>query len=149
MGILDFFFKKTKADEEVELAVGAIRQGSINGLDFSAAVEAHQAWKARLFKYVNKASDENLDHNAICRDDQCALGKWIHGEAKRFLSEIPEYHKLKASHANFHVAAAEIVEKMNKGLQEKAQESLANGPFSEHSRETQRLLAALYSKMGG
>jgi hypothetical protein len=127
---------------------GAISQPPIKGLNISDAVTAHSAWKERLFHYVNGTSTEKLDENMICRDDACTLGKWIYGDAHSFLSEIPDYHRLKSAHAAFHIAAGDIVRAVNADSRQKAERLLIDGPFSEHSREVQLMLAKLYVRLG-
>ena len=43
------------------------------------AINAHIHWKIRLEKYLDGTSEEKLDPKLVSRDDQCKLGKWIHG----------------------------------------------------------------------
>jgi hypothetical protein len=145
MGLLDWW-KKEKERNQQEL-IGAINQNAIKGLDIMGAVSAHQAWKERLFNYVGGSSSEKLDHNVICRDNACSLGKWIYGEGQAFFSELPEYHKLKSAHSAFHISAGDIVQAVNEGVMDKAETLLTDGPFSELSREVQILLARLYSRI--
>lgn len=143
MGLLDWFRSEKQKDE----VVGGISGAPLKGLDITAAVEAHQAWKGRLFKYVSGASEEKLNHAVICCDDQCALGKWIYGEGKTYLADFSDFHKLKAAHAAFHIDAGEIIECVNNGNTKKAEMLLTEGSFSERSREVQRLLAVIYVKL--
>lgn len=148
MGLMDWW-RGEQAKRSAEAGVrGAINQTPIKGLNVADAVSAHAAWKERLFHYVNGTSTEKLDENAICRDDACVLGKWIYGDARNFLSEVPDYHRLKSAHASFHVAASEIVRAVNANNVEKAEKLLVEGPFSEQSREVQIMLAKLYAKLG-
>jgi Chemoreceptor zinc-binding domain len=145
MGLLDWW-KKEKDQNQQEI-IGAINQSSIRGLDIRSAISVHQAWKERLFNYVSGSSSEKLDHNMICRDNACALGKWIYGEGQIFFSELTEYHKLKSAHSAFHISAGDIVQAINEGVRGKAEILLTDGPFSEQSREVQILLAKLYSRI--
>ncbi len=145
MGLLEWW-KKEQTQEQQPVA-GGIYQNRIKGLDISEAVNAHQAWKERLFNYVHGSSTEKLDHITICRDNACALGKWIYAEGQTFFSEMPDYHKLKSAHAAFHIAAGDIVQAVNAGSREKAEKLLIEGHFSEHSREVQLMLAKLYTKI--
>ncbi len=143
------WFKKESVEDAVAGAIQLHSGDRIKGLDISAAVTTHQKWKERLFHYVSGASSEALDHIAICRDDACALGKWIHGEGRVFLGEQPEYHKLKAVHASFHISAGEIIEAVNGGNVEKAEKLLVEGNFSMLSRDVQMGLARIHAKFGG
>jgi len=54
-------------------------------------------------------SEEKLDPMAVCRDDQCALGKWIHGPALRHFHEDGTFHQLRTDHAQFHLIAGNVV----------------------------------------
>lgn len=76
-------------------------------MDFDEAIRAHVEWKIRLSNYLRK-SDGSLKPGDIEKDDICRLGQWIHQEAKKF-DPLPEFQKLKADHAKFHRAAADVV----------------------------------------
>jgi hypothetical protein len=52
-------------------------------------------WKGRLQNYVDGTSKEQLDPMIICRDDQCALGKWIHGPALQYFCDGEGFYKLR------------------------------------------------------
>jgi hypothetical protein len=147
MGLMDWW-KKEKEESGKEDVLGAINQSTIKGLDITTAISLHQAWKERLFKYISGTSDEKLDHNVICRDNACSLGKWIYGEGQTFFSDFTEYHKLKAAHSAFHVSAGDIVQAVNDGAIQKAEALLMDGPFSGLSRDVQMQLAKLYSRAG-
>ncbi|HEY5994417.1 MAG TPA: CZB domain-containing protein [Gallionellaceae bacterium] len=147
MGLLEWWHHEQNRPMDPAPLTGAIAQSPIKGLNISEAVSAHTAWKERLFHYVNGTSTEKLDENMVCRDDACALGKWIYGDAHNFLSEIPDFHRLKASHAAFHIAAGDVVRAVNSDQRKKAEKLLVDGPFSEHSREVQLMLAKLYVKL--
>ncbi len=147
MGLLEWWHHEQNRPMDPARLAGAIAQSPIKGLNISEAVSAHAAWKERLFHYVNGTSTEKLDENMVCRDDACALGKWIYGDAHNFLSEIPDFHRLKASHAAFHIAAGDVVRAVNSDQRKKAEKLLVDGPFSEHSREVQLMLAKLYVKL--
>jgi len=146
MGLMEWWHHEQHKADTSQLS-GAIKQGAIQGLDVSDAVRIHAGWKERLFDYVNGTSREKLDETTVCRDDACSLGKWIYGDANLVFSELPEYHRLKAAHAAFHIAAGDVIHAVNVNSKEKAVKLLTEGPFSEHSREVQLMLARLYSKM--
>jgi methyl-accepting chemotaxis protein len=44
-------------------------------------------------------------------DNQCALGKWIHGDGSQHKNSI-YYGELLTKHANFHVCAGAVVKKV-------------------------------------
>jgi len=97
-------------------------------------IDAHMKWKGRLQNYLDGKSNENLDPMIICRDDQCVLGKWIHGPALKYFHEDEGFHKLRSDHANFHFIAGSIVKK----VQEKnfaESDSLLKNEYARASRE--------------
>ncbi len=154
MGLFDWFTAMSKADEKtppiaaLPTQAGAIKEEAVvKGLDFVAAIEAHRKWKDRLTDYVNGTSTEKLDHSAICRDDQCALGKWIYSSGVSLTGHLPLFHQLKAKHAQFHVSAAQVVEQVQMGKKENALKILQEGDFPKNSREVQALLSKLYIEM--
>lgn len=78
-------------------------------IDLSRAVESHIRWKLRLRNYLDGKSDEQLDPSVICRDDQCELGKWIHGAGMNHFHDLPPFHELRSDHAEFHQIAGKVV----------------------------------------
>jgi Chemoreceptor zinc-binding domain len=132
------------------MQAGGIKEtANLRGLDFAAAIEAHRKWKTRLTEYINGNSTERLDHHVICQDNQCALGKWIYGEGMTFVSHIPVFHDMKASHALFHIQAGRIVELVKDDEKEKALDLLDKGQFSFHSNKVQTQLAKLFVEIHG
>jgi len=93
--------------------------------DFEKAVEAHRAWKVTLRSAL--AKDEQLDASAICRDDRCALGQWLHGPASARWQSKPQFVELMTQHAEFHSAAAEVAETINRHDRSRAEELLGSG----------------------
>ena len=73
------------------------------------AINAHIKWKVRLESYLNGTSEEKLDPNIVCRDDQCVLGKWIHGPALNHFHNDDGFTALRDDHAQFHVVAGKVV----------------------------------------
>lgn len=83
-------------------------------VDFDSAIEAHLKWKARLANFISGLSTESLRSEIICKDDQCPLGKWIHGDGKKF-NQFQSFSNLRTHHAQFHRAAGAIVKAMEGG----------------------------------
>lgn len=117
-------------------------QQSLSGLDFEGAIMAHANWKQRLLDYVD-GGDEHLDPAVVGRDDQCALGCWIHGDGRQ-LGGNPRYADLKMEHAGFHQSAAEVIRAHVAGDSEAAREQIA-GEFSQRSQRVIGLLEAIRS----
>lgn len=78
-------------------------------IDISEAVAAHVSWKLRLQKCLDGTSEETLVADVVCRDDQCKLGKWIHGSARKHFDGTQPFHNLREDHAVFHQLAGQIV----------------------------------------
>jgi hypothetical protein len=115
-------------------------QAGLAGLDFDGAIAAHGKWKQRLLDYLD-GGNERLDPAVVGRDDQCALGGWIHGDG-RVLHGQAKYTDLKAEHAGFHQCAAAIIRAQLAGNSGAARAQV-EGEFSSRSRRVVSLLESL------
>lgn len=97
-------------------------------LDFQKWVAAHRDWRRRLVSYIDGSSTETLDETAICHDNRCDLGKWIHGNGGKFYGDVPVFKRLADDHAAFHRAAGEVVGQF-KQQGEKEARRILNGEF--------------------
>lgn len=118
-------------------------------LDFMGAIEAHIRWKVRLEDYISGAGKEQLDPAVIGRDDQCALGKWIHGSGGTRYNALPLFQSLKESHAGFHQCAAQVVQSVDEGDAAKAGEILSRGCYAKYSSKVKTELARISIELGG
>jgi methyl-accepting chemotaxis protein len=106
---------------------------SANSL-FDDAIAAHIKWKIRLNQFIDGESAEKLDSAVVCKDNFCALGKWIYGDGATH-NTTPQYGILVAKHANFHRCAGEVVKKVD--AHDKAgAKSLLKGEFATSAKET-------------
>ena len=121
------------------LSGGLVVQGQsqLSGLDFDGAITAHGKWKQRLLDFV-AGGGEQLDPVVVGRDDQCALGCWIHGDG-RALRGNAQYTDLKGEHAGFHRCAADVIRTCIAGNTADAREQIA-GEFSNRSKRVIGLL---------
>lgn len=117
-------------------------------IDIGECVVAHMKWKGRLQSYVEGTSGEQLDPMVICRDDQCALGKWIHGKALTYFHSDQSFHELRANHAQFHFLAGNIVKKVQENDRQGAETVLKN-EYARVSRSVIRDLGELNKHLGG
>lgn len=117
-------------------------QVEISGLDFDAAIDAHGKWKQRLVDYVN-GRGEKLDPAVVGRDDQCALGCWIHGDG-RALRGNALFGDLKIEHAGFHRCAADVIRAHMAGDSDSAWAQIS-GEFSNRSGRVIGLLKSMQS----
>jgi hypothetical protein len=82
-------------------------------LNFDQAISAHLAWRLKFTSYLQRP-DGSLDPVEVGAETRCDLGKWIAGDGLKFF-KLPEFRKLKIEHARFHRAAAELVDRANRG----------------------------------
>lgn len=108
-------------------------------MNFDEAVLAHSNWKTKLARYLRRP-DGSLDPDEIQRDNQCALGKWIHGEATSWAGQ-PDFEALRAAHARFHRAASDIVRRANGGARVEA--ALTLGGQSEYAQASTAVVQAI------
>ncbi len=111
-------------------------KSEINIMD---AITAHIKWKVRLQDYLNGTSQEVLDPMVICRDDQCVLGKWIHGPATMHFHDYQEFHQLRADHAQFHFVAGNVVKKVQEHDRDGANRLMEN----EYAHTSRKVIQAL------
>lgn len=104
-------------------------------MNFDDAIAAHTQWKVRLRTFID-GTGEKLDSAKVALDNQCDLGKWIHGEGAK-LKAHDAYEKLRHSHAQFHKCASLVVSKANQGHKTEAEALIGpGGEFSKLSQET-------------
>ena len=121
------------------LAAATATAGKVVGFDFDQAIAAHRDWKVRLRKAI--AGQETLDADTICRDDRCALGKWIHGPGAAQWGQRPGFAPLQARHAEFHEVAGGVARKINAGQYADAERLIGSGSrFAAVSTEVATLL---------
>lgn len=124
------------------------QQEAAAGLNFRKAIEAHQKWKTRLQAVIEMKSDEALDPKVVCRDDQCDLGKWIHGAGGGQFTGDPQFVELRRKHAYFHVCAGRVLSLAQAGQKDRAMVEMASmGEFSRVSRAVVGDLASLFVRL--
>jgi methyl-accepting chemotaxis protein len=94
-------------------------------MDLTQASQAHSEWKVKLRMAITKK--EQLDATTISQDNCCALGKWLHGDAKSKYSSLASYRDCVGKHANFHREAASVARTINAKDYAKAEAMLGGG----------------------
>lgn len=114
--------------------------------DFAVAKKAHIDWKMKLTKYI-ELNDGTLVAKEVCKDNACALGKWLYGDGVNYRElSHKTYDSLKASHAEFHKSAAEVIDLIHAGKTEEAKERLDyGGTYSKASEKTVGLIEEMQS----
>ncbi len=108
-------------------------------MDFKDAVRAHAEWKLSFARYLKKP-DGTMDPRDIVRERESSLGRWLYESGKRY-SEVPEFSELMTVHSRFHIAAADLVVRANRG--ENVSEELAMGSPSEYAKISRSIVIAL------
>ena len=122
---------------------GASKKASIKDeINIMDAINAHIQWKLRLERYLNGTSNEKLDPSVICRDDQCKLGKWIHGPALKHFQADDGFVTLRDDHAQFHLIAGRVIANMQEN-DKAAAEALMKGDYIRASRKVVHALTDL------
>ncbi|MDD5472353.1 MAG: CZB domain-containing protein [Sideroxydans sp.] len=81
-----------------------------NELNVMEEIEAHIAWKLALQKYLDGKSKSDIRLDQIMRDDQCHLGKWLHGPALSYFGANNQgIEALTEQHSRLHTAAGFVV----------------------------------------
>ena len=123
--------------------------GELGGLDFRGAIHAHMRWKARLRDVIEGTSKEAITPAVLARDDQCPLGKWLHGEGLTDYGRNELFRELTAHHAEFHLHAASVLQLAHEGHAREATQALARGPYVQSSARVSHLLARLFVQLRG
>lgn len=108
---------------------------------FYSAVEAHINWKIRLQKYLDGTSEESLNPEVICLDNQCALGQWIYGDGQEY-KDMDAFEELRTTHARFHNCASNVVRKTDEGEKNEA-EHLFRNDYATLSKNITRMLVKM------
>lgn len=158
MGLFAWFKALASGKDEAEPAAAAAPtqtgaadadadSGMIAGLDFKGAINAHIAWKVRLEKCINGDNEEKLQVEVISRDDQCVLGKWIHGTGGQQFGQLREFQEMKMEHMRFHLGAGDVLACCLAGDKEGAAEKLKSGDYSRASSRVKLHLSRLYVQL--
>ncbi|MDH5204216.1 MAG: CZB domain-containing protein [Hylemonella sp.] len=116
----------------------------VAGLNFKTAIDAHMKWKARLRAAIDGSSDEQLDPQLIALDNQCLLGKWLHGPGGEKFGGYPRFKTLCAEHARFHRSAAAVAQLTQEKKIDEAKKEIEAGSYHDISLKVTGELAALY-----
>lgn len=157
MGLMDWFknLAAGKPAEEAPQAVPVVvpqatsapeqdTEGTVAGLNFKTAIDAHMKWKVRLEKCLDTDNEEGLQVDTISRDDQCPLGKWIHGVGGERFGNLREFQEMKMEHSRFHLCAGDVLACCVAGDKEGAAQKLRSGDYTRASERVKLHLARLY-----
>jgi hypothetical protein len=113
------------------------------------ALVAHGAWKVRLAQAIESGASESSPE-AVRKDNQCVLGKWLYGEISPALKRDEHYEAVRRLHAEFHVAAAAVLALALEGRKGDAQAAMQSGQaFGRASTQLTLALSAWQSSVKG
>ncbi|WP_127469907.1 methyl-accepting chemotaxis protein [Thiomicrorhabdus aquaedulcis] len=107
--------------------------------DFASARRAHRQWRVKVRAYIN---DVNIVFDRATASDgsKCALGKWIYGHGKDYVS-LNTYQALEKGHAELHAFIGRIMDIKDIGDIEQANNEMAK--LEEYSNQVINLINAL------
>lgn len=133
-----------ESDPAGQLPAGMTKSEAAAGINIRTAIDAHIRWRHRLESFVQGTSDENLQVPVVAADDQCALGRWLHGEAKQRYGHFDLFRELVEVHAQFHQYAGRVLEAALAGQHAAALALLQGGGYPRCAVKVKHLLARLY-----
>lgn len=119
----------------------------VREMDLDTAIDAHMQWKSTL-----RAALEHkhaLDATFIAQDDQCELGKWLHGEAKVAWGATFTWSELAKRHAAFHLVAAEAARLINADQKAQAEAWLSGPEYQVASKQVVLAIIQLKRRVDG
>lgn len=117
-------------------------------MELQTALAAHYAWRQRLRDAA--ASGTVLDVATIQQDNQCPLGKWLHGEGSDAHGAREEFGTVLDAHAAFHVEAGRLADLVNHHASRSVHDELAGGstPFANASTAVNMSLIRFFKVIG-
>lgn len=111
-------------------------------MDLDQAIAAHTQWKLKLRTAI--ARKEQLDTAVVCRDDQCPLGRWLHGEGRMQYGARGTFTRLVDSHRKFHAEVGHVAREVNAARYAQAEKLLdAGSAFAKASTDVGVAIGAL------
>ena len=133
--------KLSGKDEPLEISPN---ENTLSGLNLKDALDAHNKWKDRLKSELAGETSTPIDVSQVAHDDNCVLGKWLYNSGKDQYSHLSEYEDARKAHAQFHLAAAEVVIENQSGNTVQAK-NLLKTKFRSASNSNQLELVKLFT----
>jgi methyl-accepting chemotaxis protein len=102
-------------------------------MNVQEALMQHAEWRMRFRTAI--IEKKALEEEAVCSDRRCALGSWLHGEAREQYGHLDSYQECRSKHVAFHEEAGKIARNINAG--------------NYHEAEAQLGLSSLFSILSG
>jgi methyl-accepting chemotaxis protein len=102
---------------------------TIDGDLVTAMLSEHGLWTYRVVQAI-ESGDSGASPDSVLADDQCAMGRWLSGDARAAL-DPPVRSEVTDRHRRLHQSAAELLTLVAEGDKERALAAVApGGPFS-------------------
>jgi methyl-accepting chemotaxis protein len=103
-------------------------------MNTNEAIAKHAQWTFKFRTAIHEG--QQLDVNAIARDNQCDFGKWLHGEGRSLYGDSPVHARCVADHAAFHREAAKVAAAVNARQKDRIESMLGPGtPYHDASKK--------------
>ena len=116
--------------EQLRMLVGRFQleldQGGSEAELFRCALDAHKAWMTRLRDAIRTGKCD-VPAATVRADDQCTLGKWLHGGSGYRAEQPARWQEMHDLHEQFHANAARVLELALAGKQDEARKLLSDG----------------------
>lgn len=151
MGILGWLKRVTQSGQEHllhrEPLTFAAGEEEFHGLNMKEALDAHLAWTRRIEDHLRGSSTSSHDVHRVSADNECVLGRWIHGPARERFATRTEYDYLRDTHAAFHREVGKVLANIQAGSVTDTTAALRTVRRS--SSDVQLALITLYASAGG
>jgi len=108
--------------------------------EINKAIAAHAAWRDKLNEAIASGKSESTPEK-VRADNNCGFGKWLHEKIDPNLKSTAEYQKICKLHADFHLAAGDILDLALQG--KKADATALMGLSSDFSKNSTALTREL------
>jgi len=115
-------------------------------MDLDTAIAGHAEWKLKFRTAIT--NQQTMDARSISADNCCALGKWLHGEAKALPGADAAVRECLTKHAAFHCEAGKVATAINQQRYAEATAMLGAGtPYAQASSEVGAAIIRLKMKV--
>jgi chemoreceptor zinc-binding protein len=105
------------------------------------AIGVHGVWKTRLMNAIEAGKSEFVP-DQVCKDNVCEFGKWLYGTTiPPDIKKSAEFETCRRLHADFHLAAADVLRLAVSG--KKAQALAAIAPATKYANVSSDLTRTL------
>lgn len=110
---LNTWIRERISGNKIPLELPPHMQG-LHGLSLQEAIDAHEAWIAKLELTLRNQNPDEYDPAVVGNDTICTVGRWIYGYGVE-LNNYPEYHDVLTAHRDFHLCASTIIQSHKSG----------------------------------